>query len=198
MRISHFLLVLVIVLGLTGRAKADEDFRMVVLDPDYPTTPIFSTPFQFNFAPCVVGQLPTNAEGTYDGCFSGVNRTGSDWVGVEMTLSNTDILGGQEASCTDGGADIYQTTICSLNPDQAGYTLVYSIGNIPNNGTFVIAEGGVDPSLFPTITFVAVTSAVPEPNTLIFLCTGFLCSFVELIWKGKSGFRLASMSKWIS
>lgn len=174
MRMFRFLLALTLVCGLTSFARADQDFRMVILDPDFPTTPIFSTPFQFSFSPCVEGQLPTDVQGTYVGCFTGVNRTGNDWIGVQMTLVNTDILAGQDASCIDGGADIYQSAVCSLDPDGSSYTLTYTIGNIPNNGTFTIAEDGVDPLLFPPVTMTAITSPIPEPSSLLLFSTGLL------------------------
>src|ERR1700750_41349 len=104
MRMSRFLIVLALICGFTTIAKADQaDFRMVILDPDFITHPIFSTPYEFTFAPCVEGQLPTNVVSSYQGCFSGVNRTGNDWGGVEMSVINTEALGSQPASCALDG-----------------------------------------------------------------------------------------------
>ena len=178
MRMFRFFLILVFLCGLTGIAKADQaDFRLVILDPDFITHPIFSTPYEFSFAPCVSGQLPTNVVSSYQGCFSGVNRTGNDWIGVELTVSNTEALGSQPTSCAlDGSEDIYSSTNCNLSSDESQYILTFSLGNIPNNGNFVIAEDGVDPSLFPTVTLVAVTSPVPEPSSILFLSTGLFCA----------------------
>jgi hypothetical protein len=181
----RFFLALTLVCGLTSFAKADQaDFRIVILDPDFITHPIFSTPYEFSFAPCVDGQLPTNVVSSYQGCFSGVNRTGNDWVGVEMVVSNTDDLGSQPASCAlDGSEDIYSATDCGLTPDASRYVLNFSLGNIPNNGTFVIAEDGVDPSLFPTVSLVGVTSPIPEPSPLLLLSTGLFCAAFFLLWR---------------
>lgn len=183
MRMLRFFLALTLICGLTSIAKADQaDFRMVILDPDFITHPIFSTPYEFTFAPCVDGQLPTNVVSSYQGCFSGVNRTGNDWSGVQMVVTNTDNLGSQPASCAlDGSEDIYSSTNCSLALDESRYILNFSLGNIPNNGSFVIAEDGVDPALFPTVTLVAITSPVPEPSSLLFLSTGLFGAALTFI-----------------
>ncbi|RZU39236.1 hypothetical protein [Edaphobacter modestus] len=195
MRMFRFFFALALICGLSSAAKADQaDFRLVILDPDYITHPIFSTPYEFSFAPCVDGQLPTNVVSSYQGCFSGVNRTGNDWVGVEMVVSNTDDLGSQPASCAlDGSEDIYSATNCGLSLDESRYILNFSIGNIPNNGTFVIAEDGVDPSLFPTVSLVAITSPVPEPSSLLFLSTGFFCAVLFLLWRNSFLTRLSNL-----
>ncbi len=172
MKMLRCLLSIALVCGLTGVAKADQlDFHMVILDP-FATTPIFTTPFQFTFDTCVPGQLPTNVNGSYVGCFSGVNRTGQDWTGLQLVFSNTAPLGSQPAGCAlDGSTDFFQTATCSLTPDGSKYILDFTFGAIPNNGSFVIAEDGVDPSLFPMVT---ATVATPEPSSIWLLSTGAL------------------------
>jgi len=174
MKVLRCLLAIAMVCGLSGVAKADQlDFHMVVLDP-FATTPIFTTPFSFTFDTCVAGQLPTNVQGSYVGCFSGVNRTGQDWIGLELIFGNTGALGSQPASCAlDGSTDFFATASCSLTPDTTEYILDFSAGEIPNNGSFVIAEDGVDPSLFPLIS-ATVTTATPEPSSIWLLSSGVL------------------------
>jgi hypothetical protein len=174
MSLLRCLLVVALVCGLSGVAKADQaDFHTTILDP-YATTPVFSTPFQFSFAPCVAGQLPTNVKDTYVGCFSAVNRTGKDWIGLQLVVSNTDALSGQPASCAlDGSADLYQKTSCSLTPNGSEYVLSFSDGDIPNNGNFVIAEDGVNPADFPLVS-VTATTATPEPESILLLSTGLV------------------------
>jgi hypothetical protein len=174
MKMLRAFLIFALVCGLAGAAKADQaDFHMVVLDP-FSTYPIFSAPFTFSFAPCSAGQLPTNVMGSYEGCFSGVNRTGSDWIGLELAFQNTSALDSQPANCSlDGSQDLFQSAECSLSGTE--YFLDFSAGAVPNNGSFVIAEDGVNPSLFPTVTATVTTAtATPEPGSMWLLGTGIL------------------------
>lgn len=187
MKMFRWLLAIAMVCGLTNVAKANQDFHMVVLDP-FATTPIFTTPFQFSFGACVAGQLPTNVKNSYEGCFSGVNRTGQDWTGLEMVFSNTAPLGSQPAGCAlDGSTDFFQSASCSLTPDGSQYILSFTAGEIPNNGSFVIAEDGVDPASFPQITATASTET-PEPASIWLLSTGALML----------GFFFANRRNWIT
>jgi hypothetical protein len=181
MRLLPYLLAIVLVCSTAGIAKGD-DFRMVVLDPppaSFPTYPIFDSPFTFTFAPCAVGQLPTGTSGTYDGCFSGVNRTGQDWTSLTLSFSNNTALSdAAPANCSPdgGGLDIFSEPgpgNCDLHDDQQ-YILIFSGGLLTNNENFVIAEQGVDPSEFPEVNASFTTaSAVSEPETLWLFSTGF-------------------------
>jgi hypothetical protein len=175
MRMLRCLLAIALVCGLTGIAKAETlDFHMVVLDP-FATTPIFTTPFGFQFGDCSAGQLPTNVVGSYVGCYSGVNRTGADWIGLELDFSNTTPLSGQPGSCAlDGSADSFATANCALSTDKTQYILSFTGGVIPNNGSFVIAEDGVDPDSFPLVSARVTTATTPEPGSIWLLCTGVL------------------------
>lgn len=178
MKIVRYLFLLVSICALSGIAKADQaDFHEVVLDPppSFITYPIFSTPYSpIVFTDCA-GQLPTDVKQSYEGCFSGVNRSGKDWVGVNLFFDNTGALGGQPVSCTPDqdsggnlGPNIYSISTCSLNGGQ--YVLSYTGGVISNNEFFVIAEDGVDPGSFPPGTLIADT--VPEPESIWLLSTG--------------------------
>ena len=180
MRLMRFLLIVAILSGLSSPLKAD-DFRMVVLDPppsSFPTYPIFSSPFSFTFAPCVAGQLPTGTLGTYDGCFSGVNRTGLDWTSLTLSfVDNTALSNAAPANCSldGGGLDIFSAPgpgACDLKDGL--YTLIFTDGLLLNNEYFVIAEQGVDPADFPEIEATFTTSnAIPEPESIWLLSTGF-------------------------
>lgn len=176
MKILRYLLLLVSFCALSGMAKADQaDFHMVVLDPPFTVYPIFSTPYSpIVFSDCS-GQLPTNVKQSYQGCFSGVNRSGNDWFGIDLVFDNTASLGGQPVNCspdqdTQGnlGPNFYTGSTCSLTGSQ--YILSYTGGLIHNNEFFVIAEDGVDPAAFPPGTLTAET--VPEPGSIWLLSTG--------------------------
>lgn len=180
MRMMRYLLAAALVYGVAGSARAD-DFRMVVLDPppaSFPTFPIFSSPFTFTFAPCAVGQLPTGTQGTYDGCFSGVNRTGEDWTSLTLNFSNNSALSdAAPAVCSldGGGLDIFAAPgpgNCDLQSNQQ-YVLIFNGGTLFNNENFVIAEFGVDPSDFPEVT-ASFTTVTPEPESLWLLSTGIV------------------------
>ena len=180
MKLTHCFLAIAMVFGSTGAALADPlDFHMVVLDPPgFNTVPIFTTPFIVSFSACAAGQLPTNTLGTYDGCFSGVNRTGEDWTGLELVFGNNSALNGQPAGCAldGGGADLFAEPApdaCDLQ-NGSEYVLIYTGGGIQNNENFVIAEDGVDPSDFPDITASVTTAATPEPGSIWLLGSGML------------------------
>jgi hypothetical protein len=179
MRILRCLVLIALALGINSKAKADTlDFHMVVLDP-FATNPIFITPFSFTFVACSAGQLPTNVMNSYQGCYSGVNRTGQDWTGLQMVFANTSALGSQPAGCAlDGSTDFFATASCTLAPDSSTYILSFTTGIIPNNGSFVIAEDGVSPDAFPMITASVTTSGgttvTPEPGSIWLMCTGVL------------------------
>jgi hypothetical protein len=187
MKLLRYILAITVVAGLSSAARADSiDFHMVVLDPPpapgFITVPIFSTSFSFTFSACSVGQLPTNTIGTYEGCFSGVNRSGQDWTNLELTFDNPPALGSQQANCAldnpnGQGADVFEAPSpesCNLQNENE-YVLLYTAGAIANNEHFVIAEDGVDPSLFPEVT-ANITTATPEPNSIWLLATGLLVS----------------------
>ncbi|MEG9435690.1 PEP-CTERM sorting domain-containing protein [Edaphobacter sp. HDX4] len=189
MRIMRYLFAITLVWGVAASARAD-DFRMVVLDPppsSFPTYPIFDSPFTFTFAPCAVGQLPTGTQGTYDGCFSGVNRTGQDWTSLTLNFSNNSALSdAAPAVCSldGGGQDIFAAPgagACDLQ-DNEQYLLIFTGGLLLNNENFVIAEQGVDPSDFPEVTASFTTSStVTEPESIWLLSTGiaFAGSFLR-------------------
>lgn len=151
------------------------DFKTHVLDPpstSFPTTPILSSPFLVTFTPCQAGELPGN--NTADGCFAGVNRTGTDWLGLEFAFSNTAALGSQPVDCSLAPSNnVYRSTSCGLDPTSNTYFLDFDTGVIKDGELFFVTEEGVDPALFPTGTAtVTASTATPEPTSLVLLLTG--------------------------
>ena len=155
------------------------DYRTNVLDPpppvgsSYPTFIILTTPFDFSYTTCVANELPNGLQA--DGCFAGVNRTGSDWIGIQFTFPNDNVLAGQPASCAPAQSDnIYSDTNCSLDPDGSGYTLSFTDGVIHNGDFFFITETGVVPAeSFPQgHATVTTSSTTPEPAPLLLSSTG--------------------------
>ena len=103
--------------------------------------------------------------------------TGPGRIGLacNWSLPITFFLGGQPAGCAlDGSTDVFQTTSCALAQNGLQYILSFTGGGIPNNGSFVIAEDGVDPSEFPMVDASVTTAATPEPDSILLLSTGML------------------------
>jgi hypothetical protein len=173
MRILRFLFAIALACGLSLTAKADSDFRMIVIDPPgYLVTPItdFST-FSISFSPCVSpGQIPSGSG--FDGCFSFQNETTAPITSLEVSVNG--LVPNQTAGCTPfgSGLDIYSTATCSDLP--AGYLLDFSGGAIAIGQIVTIAEQGVDPADFPPTTVTPFGAPTPEPSSFILLATGAL------------------------
>ncbi len=172
MRVFHCLVVIAVICGFTGLAKADPvDFHMNILDPppsSYPTFPIFSTPFAISFTACVAGELPDGNTG--EGCFAGHNETGQDWNNLQLTFADNTALASQLADCSPAPSDnIFSTANCSLVGST--YVLSFSDGVVSNGDYFFITEDGVDPESFGTGTGTVLT---PEPASILLLSTGFV------------------------
>lgn len=192
MKMLRCLLLITMVSALSGIAKADNlDFHLVVVDPSYSVDAITSTPDSVTFTNCVTGQVPSTALGTYVGCATFQNETGSALTNLQLTFPNTSALGGQSANCSlDGGVvsgtstplDYFQTASCSLSNNV--YTLDFSNGSIPVNSYFTIAENGVTPADFPTMTL----TTTPEPGSVWLLSTGALMLSVFFYYKRRDNF----------
>ncbi len=175
MRVLRCLIVIGVVCGLTGLAGATPvDFHMHILDPppSFSVLPITSTPFPVSFTACGLNELPS---GTADGCFAGVNRTGDDWVGLQLTFANNTALAGQLPNCSPApppADNIFASTDCTF--DGSSYALIFTDGVIRNGDFFFITEDGViPPEDFGTGT-ATVTVLTPEPAPVLLLSTGLI------------------------
>jgi hypothetical protein len=175
MRILRLLFALALACGLSLTAKADTDFRMIVIDPDpsFPVTPIFDlSSFSVTFASCVDGQIPSGSG--FDGCFTFRNETGQQITSLEINVNA--LIPGQTAGCAPfgSGLDIYSEATCSNNSNNNGYVLNFTDGAIGLGQYVTIAEQGVDPADFPATTVTPMAAATPEPSSFILLATGAL------------------------
>lgn len=181
MKSLYYLVLIALILGCTGLAKADPvDFHIKVLDPTPPANPsyplylISTTSFDVSFTPCISGELPSGM--TADGCFAGRNVSGLDWNGLDLSFPSGGVLAGQPASCAPAPSDnIFSATDCPVNPANGSYDLGFSNGTISNGQYFFITEDGVvPPENFPTGMATASTAMTPEPSSIVLLSTGAL------------------------
>src|SRR6201996_6924055 len=139
MKFLRYLHAIVLVYGLTGVAKADSDFHMVVLDPP-PGYTVYTIndldTFSVIFTPCVSpGQIPTGAP--YEGCFTFQNETGSLLnsltIDVSANIPDPTTGGNQTAGCAPSGLtdpatgdslDIFSNPVCG-GLSQGGYLLTF-------------------------------------------------------------------------
>jgi hypothetical protein len=166
------LLVIGLVCGLSGIAKAD-DFQMVVVDPP-PSFTFFDitslgTPFTASWSACAPGELPSGTTG-YVGCISFLNGTGVTLTNLELIIPDTGGIVGQTANCAIDPNNIFSNLNCPADPVNGNFILNFSGGSIAPSEFFVIAEIGADPSAFPDVT--AIVS--PEPSSALLLSTGIL------------------------
>lgn len=180
MKALHCLVLIALVFGCMGLAKADPvDFHIKVLDPAPPADPsyplylISSTSFDVSFTPCVAGELPSGM--TADGCFAARNISGLDWTGLDLSFPDGGALTGQTASCAPAPSDnIFSATDCPANPANGSFDLGFDDGIIQNGDYFFITEDGVvPPEDFPTGS-VTATVLTPEPEPMVLLSTGIL------------------------
>jgi hypothetical protein len=179
MKLLRCLFALILVCALSGMAKADPiDFHMVVVDPPgFNVTDLTTMSSTVGFTACDAGQLPSGIVGSYVGCDTFENLTGSSLTSLELVFPDTGALVGQSANCTadPGPVNFFTSATCSIV--NGFFVLDYSGGSIPQgfpDGVFTIAESGVDPSQFPDGTLTANLTATPEPGSLWLMSTGVL------------------------
>jgi hypothetical protein len=175
MRVLTCLLAFGLLFGLSGVAKADTDFQMVVIDPftgPYVINPINGTSVSFMFTECEEpGQLPAGSP-AFDGCWSGQND--NTFALTSLTIVVPPIVG-QTAGCTPfgsigGDSDLFTNATCSTNTN--GFLLSFTGGaGLAPGGIVTIAEAGVDPGVFPE---VMGTFNAPEPPAFWLMFTGVL------------------------
>lgn len=179
MRILRLLLVCLAFLGLVGSASAT---RINIGDPTpgAPIIPVTSSPFLVTFSGGCDVLLPGSPYHE-DGCFGFLNRSGSDWTGVQLTLATDNPT--FSFSCNDQPPQpiVFATSSCGYNRVSKEYVLSFSDGLIPSNTNqyFVITEDDLPPE---DLTFTATyTAATPEPSGIALLGSGALC-LAALVW----------------
>jgi hypothetical protein len=203
MRILRYLVVVAVVCGLSGVAKAD-DFQMVVVDPlpaASEITLIHSDHFTVTLSTCNADQLFGLSPSTWLGCFTGENVTGAPLTSLQVIIPVFSFGGGpQPVGCDKVSQDVFATVTCGLTGDGKDYLLNFSGGAIPtaigtngdcdndrDGGTglnnddvtcnqasiFTIAEAGVPAGDFPK-GFTVDANVVPEPSSIWLLFTGVL------------------------
>jgi hypothetical protein len=186
MKTFRHLIALAICLGMTGIASADPvDFKMNVLDPLSGGEPEYSNTFSFNFVACSTFANAPSGLAPTDGCFEGMNATGvqipfsnnvaQTWTSLVLTFSNVAALQNQVGDCVslDAPDSIFSVvTSCGLNPGNTTWVLSFTNGVIAPGDSFFIAEDGVPPGSFPTVSAVAGTT--PEPSSILLLSSGVI------------------------
>ena len=161
--------------------------------PGFTTNPITSSPFTIGgstpFTACTAGELPDSSL-VEDGCFAGVNRTGSNWSALELVVPNF----GTSFTCnTDDQPDqIFSATNCAYNSSSNSYVLLFNAGTLANNQLFFITEDDIPPGSFPDVEAFAtlVTAAsTPEPSSLLLPATGLLGAGGLLSTRRREGAR---------
>ncbi len=178
MKLSFRLAPIALLFGSAVFSRASPlDFKANILDPPAPVSPTFPTfiisasPFSVVFSSCVAGELPNGL--SPDGCFAGVNRTGSSWTSLQIVFPNDVVLNSQPVDCSLAPSDnIFLSPTCTVDEQQ--YTLTFANGVLGNNDFFFITETGVPAELFPdgVATVLSTTATTPEPSSLLLLATG--------------------------
>jgi hypothetical protein len=118
MKLLRCLFALMLVCALSGMAKADPiDFHMVVVDPPgFNVTDLTTLSSTVGFTACDAGQLPSGIVGSYVGCDTFENLTGSSLTSLELVFPDTGALVGQSANCTadPGPVNFFTSATCSI------------------------------------------------------------------------------------
>lgn len=177
MKITRFLTIAMVLLGLTGVARAIT-FR--VLDPSgsqpfAPNVTQFGVPLPFSF-------YSDDCPGGAEGCFDAVNHTGTVITSFSATFVTNTLLPQSDLDSIDcptgpfGGLASFSNNITCLGTASAtndSFTVTFDGGGVQPFSSFWIVEEGIPASDFndPAGTFT-VGGAVPEPGSLWMLLTG--------------------------
>jgi uncharacterized protein (TIGR03382 family) len=172
MKILRYLMMAVLILGVSGIARA-AGFQFTVLDPSQSDSPFFvvqpGQPFSFGFANC---QVPLGGV-TYIGCALGFNDSNQTITNLNFGFANNAALGGNPVSCT---SDAFSDLSCGLSSDGASYSLTFEDGcgssscGIAPYHFIVLLENGAPGDSFPDV--MGTANATPEPSSIWMALSG--------------------------
>ncbi len=179
MRVFSRLFACLLLCALVCTARATKINILDPAPPANPITPITSTPFDVTFSQAFCGVLLPNATQSEMGCYGFLNRTSSNWVGLELTLASSDpSMFSFTCNDTPPAAPVFgSTTSCGYNRQKQEYDLIFTSGLIPNNTQqyFVITEDDL-PADVLEFTATPIFASTPEPPAFLLLGTGLLCA----------------------
>jgi len=171
MKILRYVLMVVMILGVSGAAHA---FSWNLQDPPPPPLsgfiPITQTgvPILFDFVDCSFMSGPI----TYKGCAEFQNQTNDILTSFEFTFENTPALGGATPNCV---SDSFAVVTCSLVGSE--YVIDFdctpgSVCGIVPQGVFNVYEDALPGSQFPDVTVVPNATATPELSSIWLALSG--------------------------
>jgi hypothetical protein len=172
MKILRYLMVAILIVGMSGVARAS-GFSWNLQDPTSTDFPFFvlvpgQTSFSFGFANC---DLPLNGV-VYTGCAVGLNLTGQTLTTIGFNFANANGLDGAPADCT---SDAFSDISCGP-PSNDVYSLTFNDDcgsktcGIPDDHFFVILENGLPGGDFPDVAGVA--NPTPELSSIWLALSG--------------------------
>lgn len=186
MRLLRLLLVCLGLFGISGPVWAT---RISIGDPPPAgvITPVTSSPFLVTFSGDCSVLLP-NSRIPEMGCFGFLNRSGSDWSEVDLTL--TAAPDAFSFTCNDQPpvTPVFASTDCGYNRAAGQFELRFSNGLLPSNTNeyFVITEDDLPPEDL-TFTATFTTAATPEPSAGLLMGSGGLL-LSALVWSRRRAF----------
>lgn len=167
MRMLRYLMMAVVMLGVSGVARA---FTFQVLDPGnapFPVEPGVS--FEAQFGDCNTVDVPPGQPTTtpQTQCFYAENNSlTTDITSLEMTILDGPATAGQPASCdVSSTKSLFTSESCGLSGDL--YTLTLTGGDITSGEPFVLVIDCDSSGNCPNgLIDASVITNVPEPSSL--------------------------------
>lgn len=166
---------LLVLLPLVSCPLLSKAVTVRIQDPNITNFTINPTsPTSFGFGPCS-GLLDNGTPITSNGCFAGVNETGSTIESITLTFSNSPAV--QNSGPNSASSELFANSSFDAPSDPSDptqdFTFSFSGNGIAESEFFVITEDGVaNPDDFPDVSIQFTTSATPEPASLLLLATG--------------------------
>jgi hypothetical protein len=175
MKILRYLMMAILIVGMSGVAHAAVGFTWNLQDPTGSSfvQVLPGVPFAFSFDTCIAVEGTPSV--TYTGCANGQNISPTDTLtSFEFTFSNIPALNGEAPACV---SDSFAVLSCSLVGDE--YILSFNCPAVPDpihpcgiapNGLFNIYENALPGSDFPDVAGVA--NFTPEPSSIWLALSG--------------------------